>query len=93
MNSATVVTKTEPEVKRKAQKLARKLGVSLSALVDAYLKGIVRTKRIEFSIDEIPSEYLIKTIRQAQKNYKEGKASPVFSNAKDAIKYLEDQGI
>lgn len=47
----------------------------------------------EVSENEKPSEYLIKTLKQARKNRKEGKGSPVFDNAEDAIAYLEKQGI
>lgn len=42
---------------------------------------------------EIPSEYLIKMIRQAEKALKEGKASPTFKTGEEAIAYLEKQGI
>ncbi len=95
MNTAVIITKTDPVVKKRAQEVAKEIGVSLSSLINAYLRQIIKTKTVTFSArpQEEPSEYLIKTIKQAEKNYKEGKASPVFTNAKDAIKYLEDQGI
>ena len=42
---------------------------------------------------EQPNEYLIQTIKQAIKDRKMGKASPVFNTGKDAVKWLEQQGI
>ncbi len=42
--------KTEKEVKQNAQKLARSLGFSLSAVINAYLKQFVRNKAVSFSI-------------------------------------------
>jgi len=93
MNTAVIITKTEPEVKKQAQIVAHKLGISLSSLVNAYLKQIVRTRKVEFSLGKEPSEYLKSTIKQAEKNYRERRMSPSFAKAKDAVKYLEDRGI
>lgn len=42
--------KTEKEVKQNAQKLAQSLGLSLSAVINAYLKQFVRNKAVNFSI-------------------------------------------
>jgi len=93
MQTAAIYIRTEPETKKQAQKVAKQIGMSLSGLVNASLKQVIRTKKVEFKLEEEPSEYLKKRIKQAEKNYKEGNVSPAFTNAKDAIKYLEDQGI
>ena len=50
--------KTEQEVKNKAQKLAGQLGLSLSAIINAYLKQFVRNKAVNFSITPRMSEGL-----------------------------------
>ena len=89
MNSSVVVTKIDPQTKEQAQKTAKALGIPLSVIIKAFLKQFIKTKSIEFSArDEEPSEYLIRTVKQAEKDLKEGKASPVFDNAKDAIAWL-----
>ena len=93
MNTAVINIKTEPETKRKAQLLAGAVGMSLSGLINAYLKQLVRTKKVEFDLNEDPSPYLIKILKKAEKNYKEGKGSPVFRTGEEAVKWLEDQGI
>lgn len=41
--------KTDWEVKKTAQQLAKELGLSLSAIVNAYLKQFIRTKEVYFS--------------------------------------------
>jgi len=41
--------KTEKEVKSHAQKLAKEMGLSLSAIINAYLKQFVRNKEVCFS--------------------------------------------
>ena len=93
MNTAVIITKTDPQVKRKAQKIAKEIGVSLSSLINAYLKQLVRTRRVEFDLEEEPSDYLIKAIRRSEKNIREGKVSPAFKTGKEAVDWLEKQGI
>ncbi len=73
---------------------AAELGMPLSSIIKAFLKQFIRTKSVEFNVrNEEPSEYLIKTIKQALKDKKEGKASPVFKTGQETIKWLEEQGI
>lgn len=93
MNTAVIITKTDPEVKNKAQKIAKAIGVSLSSIINAYLKQLIRTRRVEFDLEEEPSEYLIKQIRKAEKNIREGKVSPALKTGKEAVEWLEKQGI
>ena len=42
--------KTDKNVKKDAQKIASDLGLSLSAVINAYLKQFVRNREIHFSI-------------------------------------------
>lgn len=42
--------KTEKEVKQNAQKLAKNLGLSLSAVINAYLSQFVRNRELYFSL-------------------------------------------
>lgn len=89
MNNSVITTKIDPKTKKEAQKTAAELGMPLSVVIKAFLKQFVKTKSVEFSVrNEIPSDYLIKTIKQAEKDLREGKASPVFDDAKNAIKWL-----
>ena len=37
-----------------------------------------------------PSKSTVKSMNQSEKDYKEGKRSPLFSNAEDSIKWLND---
>lgn len=95
MHTTAIYIKTDPEVKTKAQKVAKELGFSLSSLLNAWLRQLIKNKTITFSVrdDEIPNEYLKRTIKQALKDKKEGKASPIFHTGKEAVKWLEQQGI
>ncbi len=94
MNNAIITTKVDLQTKRLAQKTAADLGMPLSVVIKAFLKHFVRTKAVSFSLeDEVPNAYLRRLMREVKKHLKEGKASPAFDNAKDAISYLEKQGI
>jgi len=92
MNTAVINIKTEEKTKIEAQKVAEDLGFNLSSVLRAYLKEFIRTKRVLFSLDE-PNDYLLNAIRTSKDNRKRGKASPVFKNSKNAIKWLEKQGV
>lgn len=93
MNSAVINIKTQAETKIQAKEVARELGFSLSALINAFLKHLVRTKRVTFGVNEEPSEYLISLMKKAKEDRRKGKGSPIFDNAEDSIKWLEKQGI
>jgi len=83
--------KIDAKTKKEAQKLASDLGMNLSSLVRGYLKHVVKTKRVEFDLGEEPSEYLKKSIRQAEKDWEAGKVSPPFKSAEEAIKWLHEK--
>lgn len=85
MNTAIINIKTEPEVKQKAQKVAKELGLNLSALINGYLRQLIKTKRVEFDLDETPSEYLKQAIKQSREDLKKGKGSPIFNTGEEAV--------
>ena len=92
MNTATIFIKTEPKVKEEAQKTAQELGFSLSSILNAFLRQLVKTKTIHFSVaEEKPSKYLIGLLRQAEADLKKGDISPKFKTAEEFIEYLHTQ--
>lgn len=93
MNTSIINIKTEASIKKQAQDVASDLGLSLSAVINAYLRELIKTKRVEFSLDEKPNTYLIKVLKQAKANRKAGKGSPIFNTGEEAVKWLEEQGI
>ena len=94
MNSTAIYIKTEIKTKLQAQKAAKELGLSLSAVMNGFLKQFAKTKTVTFSVhDEIPNKKTIAIMKQAEKNWKEGKTSPTFDNIEDNLAWLEKQGI
>ena len=92
MNTAVINIKVDPKVKSKAQNIASELGFSLSSLINGYLKNLVKTKTVHFSLksNEEPSEYMIKALKRSEEDRIAGRVSPSFSNARNAIKWLND---
>lgn len=90
MQTAVVNIKVDPEVKKKAQKIAEELGFSLSAVLTGFMKKFIREKGINFSLEEEYSEYFIKSMKESEEDVKKGFVSPGFYNAKDAIAWLDN---
>lgn len=90
MNSAQLNIKIDPETKRRVQKVADRMGLSLSQMIKAYLRDVIRHESFNISLEkEEPSEYLIRCIKEAERDKEKGRLSPAFDNAEDAIKWLE----
>lgn len=68
-NTAVINIRTEPQVKVQAQEIAADLGFSLSSLINAFLRQLIRTKSVSFSLSsEEPPNCLIQTLREAKKD-------------------------
>jgi len=81
--------KVEPKIKIKAKKIASDLGFTLSGLINAYLKQLIRTKSAFFSLnEERPTPYLLEAIKEADAERKNGR-NYSFTNSKEAIKFLD----
>ena len=91
MNTAVVNIKINPQVKKEAQKVAADLGLSLSALINGYLKQLIRNKTVVFSsTEEEPTDYLLESLRESREDIKTNRVSPTFTNADDAMNWLNN---
>ena len=101
MNTTSTITlPIDTRIKREAEEKAEKAGFSFEYfvrfVVDNALRNLVKQKtigtEIRFRLEE-PNKYFIKSIKKARENRKAGKGSPIFDNSKEAIAWLEKQGI
>lgn len=91
MNSTVINIKTEEGIKREAQKIASDLGLSLSGVINGFLKQLVRDKTVMFTLNENnPSPYLLDSIKTAKQNRKNGDFYS-FKNNKEALSFLDDK--
>lgn len=81
--------KADQEIKNKAKKLAGDLGLSLSAIVNAYLRQFVRDKSVYFSKAPSMSKNLEQLLGTIEKEVKQKKnISDGISDNKALRKYL-----
>ena len=92
MNSAVINIKTDTKTKSEAQKLADEMGLTLTAVLNRYLRHFVKTKSVTFSVDdEEPSAFLLKAMKKSDEQLNEKNVSPTFEDAEDAIEWLHKQ--
>lgn len=90
MNSTIINVKIDPKVKKEAKKVISDLGLTLSGAINGFLRQLIRTKTIAFTLNEDnPSSYLLSSINESEKE-RINKKHYTFNNHKDAIKFLDD---
>ena len=87
MNTAIINIKTDVTLKKEAQAVAGEIGVSLSALIKAYLKQLVKSRKV--TLREEPSAYMIKALKESAEDIRKGRVSPVFDNPEASDAWLD----
>ena len=91
INTAAILIKTDPILKASAQKTARSLGLSLTSVINRYLKSFIKTKTVTFSNDdEIPNARTIRALKESEADYKAGRKIS-FASGKDVLAYLDKE--
>ncbi len=81
--------KTKKEVKERAQKTASELGLSLSAVINAYLRQFIRNKAVYFTVASQMTPELESLLGKIEYDIQRGKnLSKPISSPKDIKKYL-----
>lgn len=87
--NTVISVKIDSDVKNSAQEVAKSAGLSLSTLVNAYLRQVAATRRIELYAPEQMTPNLEKLIAEVESELKEGKISQEFDNAEDFLADLK----
>ena len=82
-----ISVRIDKDVKESAQSVAKSAGLSLSALINAYLRQVIATRRIEIYAPEEMTPQLEGLIAKVEGQLKSGQASRKFSAAD---KFLAD---
>ncbi len=91
MNSAIINIKTDIKVKKESQKIAADLGLSLSGVINGFLKQFIRNKAVLFTLNEgMPSGYLLSAIKDSRAERKVGNFHS-FKTNQDAISFLDSK--
>lgn len=80
--NTVISVKLDKTVKESAQEVAKSAGVTLSTLVNAYLRQVVATRRIELYAPEPMTPKLEKMIARVERDIAAGRVSKKFSTAR-----------
>lgn len=89
MNKTIINIKTDKELKERAQKTAKELGLPLGTIINAYLRDFIREKRVVFSINPVLNARTRKILEEIDKDIKNNRnlVGP-FNSAEKAIESL-----
>ena len=86
----TVISvKIDKDVKASAQEVANSAGLTLSTLVNAYLRQVAATRRIELYAPEQMTPKLEELIAEVEAELKSGKVSKEFNNIEEFLADLK----
>ena len=87
--NTVISVKVDKDVKDSAQEVAKSAGLTLSTLVNAYLRQVAATRRIELYAPEPMTPHLEALIAEVEAELKVGKASKPFDNVDDFLADLK----
>jgi len=87
--NTVISVKLDKDVKTSAQEVAKSAGLTLSSLVNAYLRQVAATRRIELYAPEPMTPKLEKLIAEVEAELQSGKASEEFTNVEDFLADLK----
>jgi len=89
----TVISvKVDKDVHDRARKVAKKIGVPLSMVVNQELKRFAKAQTVSFGEQLVPNAKTRKILDEALRDIREGredKFSPAFTDMKEMDKYLD----
>jgi|SRR3989344_3054555 len=88
MNTTTIHVKTDIKTRNDAKKVAEDFGFTLTSLVNSLLKQVARTKRLNLSLEENPTPYMIESLKKSEEDVKAGRVIS-FDSPTDAITYID----
>ena len=78
--------KTDKKLKEASQRMAKKMGIPFSAVMNQVLKEIVDREQITFSTEEYnPTPYLRRILDQGEKDLKTGKNIKHFNSLEELM--------
>ena len=91
MNNTVVTIKIDRETKKAAQELAADAGLTLSSLINSYLKQVTATRHIDLHIPQKMTPKLEKLLEEAEQDIAAGRTIGPFNNTEEMIKALKEE--
>jgi addiction module RelB/DinJ family antitoxin len=73
MSQIAITVKIDADVKEQAQRLAKRLGLSLSTVVENKLREVVSERRVVFEEEFVPNKKTAKELEQIEADIKAGR--------------------
>ncbi|MBI1857174.1 hypothetical protein HYS01_02785 [Candidatus Saccharibacteria bacterium] len=73
MNTSVISIKTDPKTKKELQGFAESLGMTVSGLINAQVRQMLRDRKVVLTDTLEPTPYLENIMRQTEKDLKTGK--------------------
>lgn len=89
MKTAVLSVKVDENTKKRAQAVAKSVGIPLSTLVNAYLIELSETGQVHFTASEVMTKKMEKIIEEAEIEIAAGEVSEEFISAEEAIAHLK----
>ena len=87
--NTVISVRTDKNIKNAAAQVAESAGISLSTLINSYLRQLVATRRIELYAPEPMTPKLESLIAEVEAELTDGKVSKKFSNTEDFLADLK----
>ena len=91
MDKTVITIKVDRETKKAAQELAADAGLTLSSLINSYLKQVTATRHIDLYIPQRMTPKLEKLLEEAEQDIVAGRTIGPFNNAEEMIRALKEE--
>lgn len=88
MDTAMITIKVDPKTKNEFKDVSEQLGMPVSSLIRGFIRHVIKTKRVEYSLDEKPTQYLLDALRESEEDIKEGRVIS-FKNSEEATSHVQ----
>lgn len=89
MGKVVINFKVDTEVKEEAKKIAHELGLPLSAIINAQLRELIRTRMMSISAEPRMTPYLENVLEQVEMDRRAGQHITHTRNLDEALSHLD----
>lgn len=89
MSKSVINIKTDARTKRELKQFAAELGMPMTAIINAQIKQMLRSRTVTLTTDLKPTPYLEKLIKEAEADYAAGKNITHTNSVEEALAHLD----
>lgn len=89
MSKTIINIKTDAKTKRELKQFAAELGMPMTAIINAQIKQMLRSRTVILTTDLKPTPYLEKIIKEAEADYAAGRNITRTNSIEEALAHLD----